>query len=118
MNKKILIVEDESDLRELLKLVLKGEGFDVNVLSTGDRLLQDSYEPPDLYIIDVNLPGISGLEICSHLKANDDLKHIPVIMISANPELAALAKSACADDSIAKPLNKENLLNKVNYYIR
>jgi DNA-binding response OmpR family regulator len=118
MNKRILIVEDEVDLRELLKLVLQDSGYIVQTLSNGNKLLSSAYDAPDLYIIDINLPGISGLEICTHLKSKEHTKDIPVIIISANPELSGLSKDAMADDYIQKPLNKDTLLKKVGYVLK
>lgn len=115
MKKRIFIVEDETDLRNLLKLVLEQTGYEVETLSTAEALMiRRNTGLPHLYILDINLPGISGLDLCVHLKYQETTKDIPVILISANPEIASLAKQSGADGYISKPLNRESLLNKVS----
>ena len=84
-NKKILIVEDELNIRKVISMYLKKEGF--KVLETGNGLEALSLterEKPDLIILDVMLPGLSGYEIYKRIKSNEDTKNIIIVILSAN----------------------------------
>jgi DNA-binding response OmpR family regulator len=117
MKKKITIIDDDSDLRNLLKIILGIEGFDVSAYSNGDDFFKHNHGAADLYIIDINLGGISGLEMCRHLKSQENAKDSCVILISANPEIRSMAESVCADDTLAKPFNQKELIRKVRQHL-
>lgn len=111
--KKILIVEDDPDLQHIFKSVLLRAGFEIKLLSDGRDLFDHGYFP-DLFILDIELPFISGLDLCKQIKACLPTRGIPVLMVSASFNLLALAKDVCADDSLAKPFDAAVLINKVN----
>src|SRR5687767_2591773 len=100
--KRVFIIEDDDDLRSLLLLCFRNSGFEIRTYENAQQFLQDN-TVADLYLIDVNLPGIDGLQLCKQLKAESRTKEKPVIMISANPDIAVMAGEACADDFIQKP---------------
>jgi len=84
-NKKILIVEDEANIRNVISMYLKKEGF--KVLETGnglEALTLTEQERPDLIILDIMLPGLSGYEICQKIKSNENTKNIVVVILSAS----------------------------------
>lgn len=119
MGTRIIIIEDDDDLRGLMRVSLEAAGYDVVTQSNG-RDTENSETAADLYIIDINLGDVSGLDICRQIKARDHVPNAPpyIIMISANPDVGELAVEACADDTLPKPFNAKQLLNKIPEYFR
>ncbi|MEW6600383.1 MAG: response regulator transcription factor [Nitrospirota bacterium] len=121
METKILIVDDEKDILELISYNLKKEGFEVSVSSDGEdalrRIKQKKY---DLIILDLMLPGIQGLELCRILKSSEDTSFIPIIMLTAkNEELdKVLGLEMGADDYITKPFSPRELVARVKAVLR
>lgn len=114
--KRIVIVEDDPDLQYIFKSILIKAGFEINLLSDGRDLFTNGYFP-DLFILDIELPFISGLELCKQIKSRLLTRDIPVLMVSASSDLLATAKDVCADDSLEKPFDAGILLNRVNTLI-
>lgn len=112
---KIIIIEDDEDLRTLMALALKGEHFEVAGFTDGNEFLQQG-AAADLYIIDINLGGMTGLELCKRIKTNAGNSPV-VIIVSANPDLGKMAEEVCADDALPKPFTTRDLLNKVVGYL-
>lgn len=111
MKKSICIVEDQDEIRFLLSRVLTKEGFTVEAYPDGYALFDREGEAPDLFILDIELPGVNGLEICRWIKSNDTK---PVLLISGSPELEVLASNSTADAYMAKPLKTETLLETIH----
>lgn len=107
--KYILIVEDDPAIADALQIMLAEFGYSVNTMHDGRLILQQDIGLPDLIILDKQLPGIDGLDLCRWLKANEDYKEIPVIVFSASPHIERLAEEAGADDAIEKPFKMEAL---------
>jgi DNA-binding response OmpR family regulator len=118
MDKRICIVEDDEDARFLMKLNLLKEGYNIELFSTGIRLTQKTDRWPNLFILDIDLPGMSGLEICRWIKSQQHTKDIPVLFVSGSPDLEALATNEEADDYLAKPFTFPHLLSKINNCIQ
>jgi DNA-binding response OmpR family regulator len=117
MGKRILAVDDETDVLMILKTALQSEGFDVDTASNGpDALTQARENPPDLVLLDVMMPGMTGFEVLSRLKADDATSLIPVIMLTGMSERKNIqqALSSGIDFYIVKPFEFHDLLNKVN----
>jgi two-component system, OmpR family, phosphate regulon response regulator PhoB len=116
MNRKITVIDDDSDLRNLLQIALRLEGFEVQIYANGEEFIKSEHAatPASLYVIDINLGGIDGYEICNLLKADAKTKGSHVILISANPELPQLAMNARADDYIFKPFSQRDLMQRVS----
>lgn len=95
---------------------LRAAGYDVVALSDGSNLFEnESFS--HLYLIDLNLGAISGLEICRGIKNLKFIESVPVvIIISANPDVRQLATEVCADDSLSKPFSVKTLLTKISSY--
>lgn len=114
---KILIVEDESDIQTLVHRILTANGFEVFEASDGEEgLIKAVSRKPDLIILDLMMPGLSGLEVCRLLKARQDTKHIPIIILSA---LARdidkeYARKAGADHYMSKPFLTDDLLVSID----
>lgn len=110
MSKKVLIVDDDPGLQDALRLIFVRAGYDTTVLASPETILDRSAETPDIYILDKQLSGVDGLDVCRFLKSADATKDIPVIMLSATPHVRKLAKAACANDFLEKPFRQRELL--------
>lgn len=118
---KILLIEDEEDIAELIKLQGELAGYKMLVESDGlNGLRAVMREKPDLVILDIMLPGQSGLDVCRKIKSNDDTKDTPVIMISAKSEEVdvVLGLELGADDYVSKPFSVKVLLSRIRAVLR
>jgi len=117
MLKKVLVIDDDPAIQDTLRLIFERAGYDVTILSSAGALISDVADIPDIYILDKQLPGIDGLDVCRSLKGHWRSAHVPVIMVSASPHIARLAKEACADDFLEKPFKRRDLLGMVEKYL-
>ncbi len=106
--KTIIFADDDPTIQDVINLIFEGQ-YDVRVYSKGEPLLNNDFEIPDLFLLDRQLAGIDGLDICRFLKSQETTRHIPVIMISATPKITALAKEAGADATVEKPFPIQEL---------
>jgi DNA-binding response OmpR family regulator len=118
MKNRVTIIDDDPDLRQLIAIALRAAGYQVGIKADGADYTSQNDALADLFIIDIDLGGISGLDICRKLKEKQEGKTIPVvILISANPDLRALAEEVCADDTLPKPFNAKQLIRKISEYL-
>ncbi len=112
--KKILIVDDDKDLLVSMKALFKKNGFDIAVTISCDEgfLILNSFKP-DLIFLDLNVGDQDGREMCRKIKADADLRHIPVIFISSDHEALKLYNEYGAVSFVEKPLRFSSLLNIV-----
>ena len=113
---KILVVDDEEDVRELARIILESKGYMVLAASSGEEALSMlSHSKPDLVLLDVVMPSLSGLDVCRQLKRDKSMCDIPVIMFTAlgSGVDMMLSKQEKADDYILKPFTRRMLLEKV-----
>lgn len=104
----ILVVDDDPHFRELYRMALRLEGFDVSVASDGVAALrQIEQEPPSLIILDLNMPGIDGWGVLAELARYESSRNIPVIVVTASDVVQATAQAAAI---LAKPIAPEELL--------
>lgn len=117
---KILIVDDEEDILELLRFNLSREGYQVRCVATGEAALKAASEPTDLILLDLMLPGINGLDVARYLRADPRTKEIPIIMVTAKGEEADVVAGLelGADDYIAKPFSPRVLLARIRAVLR
>ena len=118
---KILVVDDELDILELIRHTLSKEGFEVHVAANGVQAIdQTSKVHPEIILMDVMMPVMDGMEACRQLKENPDTKNIPVVFLTArSEEFAELAGfEAGADDYIAKPIRPRVLLSRIKAILR
>jgi two-component system, OmpR family, alkaline phosphatase synthesis response regulator PhoP len=116
MAKRILIVEDEPDLMAYFKLALARTGFELEMASNGHEAVRRARElRPDLVLMDVMLPGITGIEACRRLSADPDLANVRVVMLSSRTEdeVQQSAREAGAIDYWTKPVGPTELQAKV-----
>jgi two-component system, OmpR family, alkaline phosphatase synthesis response regulator PhoP len=118
---RILVVEDEDDILELVRFNLAREGFRVEGLGSGEEALRAvRAQPPDLLILDLMLPGMDGLEVCRLLRAEAATRALPVIMLTAKGEEADVVAGLelGADDYLPKPFSPRVLLARVKAVLR
>jgi DNA-binding response OmpR family regulator len=117
--RRILVIDDDPAITSLLKRGLSYEGYTVDIASTGEAGLARARErPPDLVVLDIMMPGISGLEVLRRLRAAGD--RLPVLMLTAKdaPADQVLGLEAGADDYVVKPFTFEVLLARVRALLR
>jgi DNA-binding response OmpR family regulator len=118
MRKKILVVDDDAAIADVLQQMLEDAGYDVEIQMDG-HMVQQMLEPfPDLLLLDIRLSGTNGQKICWQLKHQEATLHIPIILFSAHKEMQRMARDAGADDFLAKPFEMEDLLALVANYLR
>ena len=120
-NQHILVVDDESDIRELLSYNLTKEGYHVSSISDGEEALKKVREGTfDLLLLDLMLPGIQGMELCRMLRNEPKTKNLPIIMITAKGDEVdrILGLEMGADDYITKPFSTRELLARVKAVLR
>lgn len=118
---RIVLIEDEEDIAALIKLQAEISGYKLHAEVDGlNGLRAIEREKPDLVILDIMLPGQSGLDVCRKMKSNPDLKDIPVIMISAKSEEldVVLGLELGADDYVTKPFSPKILFSRVRAVMR
>jgi phosphate regulon transcriptional regulator PhoB len=121
VSKKILIVEDENDLVKLLKYNLEKEGFKVNYATDGSIAIAEARrDPPDLVILDLMLPGVSGLEVCRQLRRSERFARTPILILSARSEEAdrVVGLEIGADDYVTKPFSTREMIARVRALLR
>ena len=117
MNKKVFIFDDNIEILELCTEILEDLGLEVKTSPTTNSVEEQvSSYMPDLIFMDNWLPDISGIEATKLIKANETLKHIPVIYFSANSNISALASEAGADEFLAKPFDIDLFERTVKKY--
>ena len=119
MEDKVLAVDDELQMRDLLNLFLTRDGYNVLLASNGEDAIElAKKENPQIILLDIKMPGINGIEVCRRLKANRKTQSIPIIMISALGDHKMEAIEAGADDFINKPIDMLELSTRVKSIIR
>lgn len=112
---KILLIDDDPDVRTLVSTTLGRQGYEVETASGREEaFLKLAGTNPSLIMMDVLLSGTDGRELCREIKAGERTKHIPIIMFSGHPGAANKFETYGADDFISKPFNTDDLLVKLN----
>jgi DNA-binding response OmpR family regulator len=115
--KRILVVEDEHDMRTLLGVCLEASGYDVYGACDGEEGMRETAQVfPDLIILDLMLPKMGGYEVCARLKADPHLSAIPILIFTARAgDIDRFIGLQCgADEYLPKPFNEEVLLEKIH----
>ena len=113
MAQRICIVEDDESIQDILKIILQNAGYETIIFPDGHPIMENNYSFPDLFLLDKQLQDIDGLIICEYLKSNNHTKEIPVVMMSAYPNVKELALCAGANDFIEKPFAMSLLLKTI-----
>ena len=121
MGHKVFIVEDEPDLRDTLKYNLENEGLSVEAFSNGEDFLSSvDKNKPNLVILDLMLPGLSGLDVCRKLRSNDNYDGIGIVMLTAKSEEIdrIVGFELGADDYVTKPFSVRELILRVKVLLK
>jgi DNA-binding response OmpR family regulator len=114
---RIILADDDPGMRDVFEVILKRAGYDVTIYASGERLMEEDFSMPDLFILDKQLSGVSGLDVCRFLKDQDTSKHIPVIIISASPYVKNMVDESGADDFIEKPFKTKELIELMEKHL-
>ena len=110
MKKRILVIENNSDILELISLVLKEAGYEVSAFINEKNIYDHVSEfEPDAILLDIVKPTVEGTELCKQIKEAEGTSHIPVIVLSTHPQIQKV-KEVCADDVVEKPFDIDGLL--------
>lgn len=118
---KILIVEDEVDIAEMISYNLEKEGYSISMYHNGKEAVDNiEEEKPDLAVLDIMLPDMDGFDICRQLRSNEDTKHIPIIFLSAKSQEMdkVVGLELGADDYMTKPFSPRELLARIKAVLR
>jgi DNA-binding response OmpR family regulator len=118
---KILVVDDEENIRELVRYNLAREGYQVTTVGSGEEALkQASSKIPDLIVLDLMLPGMDGFDVCRQLKNDSRTAHIPIVMLTVKGEESdiVVGLELGADDYITKPFSPKVLLARLKAVLR
>ena len=118
---KLLLVEDDPALSELLEYRFQNEGYNVRCTGDGDEaLVLASEEVPDLIILDLMLPSMDGYELCRAFRESDRTRHIPIILVTASKESDVIKRGldAGANDFVTKPVDWQFLADRVAFVLK
>ncbi len=119
MSQRILIVEDQADVAELIEVVLKGEGYKVAIARDGAQGLMLSRDwNPDLILMDVMLPGVDGGTLIARLRDEAETSDIPIVAMSASSTLRDRSEELEADALLSKPFDVDALLVQVQFLLQ
>jgi two-component system alkaline phosphatase synthesis response regulator PhoP len=117
----ILVAEDDRDIAQLIARYVQKAGWTARLVTSGDAALDSAvHHPPDLAILDVMLPGMSGLEVCRALRAHEATAHLPIIMVTARVEETdrIIGLEIGADDYVSKPFSPNELVARIRALMR
>jgi two-component system alkaline phosphatase synthesis response regulator PhoP len=120
--KKIMVVDDEQDIRTIVKAMLEQGGYEVTVAESGQECLDmlKTGKRPDLILLDVMMPGLDGWETCKKIKENNDTKDLLTAMLTVRSEDVDKTKSlgySTANWHISKPIEKNKFLNTIKWLL-
>jgi len=121
LSKKILVVDDNQDSRELVVKVLKNKGYEIIEAIDGEEALEKAVaEKPDLILMDISIPKINGYEVTRRLKTIEEFKDTPIVALTAHAMKGDRAKAieAGCEGYISKPINIRELPDQVRSYLR
>jgi DNA-binding response OmpR family regulator len=114
----ILVVDDDQELLNLMEFKLQIEGFHPIVSLNGQHIREIiTQSPPDLILLDIQMKGVDGGDICKQIKADPDTANIPILMFSANENIRMITKECGADGFITKPFQTDNFRNTIRQYL-
>lgn len=121
VQRRVLVVDDEAAIRHFLSGMLKREGFDVAVATNGREALElFEQHRPDVVLLDVTMPGMTGFEVCEHLKGDPETRLIPIIIVTASSSIENRMRGleVGADDFLSKPVDRLELIARVRSLVR
>jgi two-component system cell cycle response regulator DivK len=119
--KKILVVDDNQDSRELVVKVLKNKGYEIIEATDGEEAIEKAVgEKPDLILLDISIPKLNGYEVTRRLKSREEFKEVPIVALTAHAMKGDRAKAleAGCEGYISKPINIRELPDQVRSYLK
>jgi two-component system response regulator VicR len=119
MAKRVLAIDDDEDILEILNIIFQESGYEVVLSNTGEAAEHIRVIQPDIVLLDVSIVGSdkSGPDICKEIKLQLETSHLPVVLVSGEPDLAVIAQECGADSYVTKPFDIYHLLSKVEEFI-
>lgn len=119
MAKRVLVIDDDEDILEILNIIFQENGYDIVLSNTGEAAEHLQVIQPDLVLLDVRIVGSvkDGPEICKEIKAQQETRHLPVMLVSAESDLSIIAQECGADAYLPKPFDIYELLAQVKEYL-
>ncbi len=119
MAKRVLVIDDDEDILEILNVIFQESGYEIVISNTGEAAEHIRIIQPDIVLLDVRIIGSakSGPEICKEIKSQLETRHLPVMLVSGESDLAIIAQECGADSYVAKPFDIFDLLSKVEDYL-
>ena len=114
----ILFIEDDLSIREAMHLIFVEPEYRLIICSCPEEVISNNMLVPDVYLIDKQLSGFDGLELCRKLKSLEKTKNVPVVMLSAAPNIKQMAAEAGADYAVEKPFKVQLLKEKIDLAYR
>jgi DNA-binding response OmpR family regulator len=115
--KHVILVEDDPAIRDSLSIFFESKAIKLTTYHNGEAILSGDYVTPDLFLLDKQLSGVDGLEICRFLKSKEETRHVPVIMMSASPSVINQAALVAADDVLIKPYTLAQIQSILSEYL-
>ena len=119
MKKRILITDDDEDMQDIYKTIFERKGYEVEVVGEANKIFENNYTIPDLFLLDRQLRGHDGLNVCKFLRDQPATKDIPVIIVSSvgNEDMVMEGFKLGADDFLKKPIMAGELIIRINRLI-
>ncbi|MBD1364540.1 response regulator transcription factor [Mucilaginibacter sp. ZT4R22] len=119
MAKRVLAIDDDEDILEILNIIFQESGYEVVLSNTGEVAEHIRVIQPDIVLLDVSIVGSdkSGPDICKEIKSQLETSHVPVVLVSGEPGLAVIVQECGADSYVTKPFDIFRLLSKVEELI-
>jgi len=117
MKKKILVADDDPGIVDAMQILLTDEGYHVITTMNGENIPKMFEQKPDLVFLDIWMSGVNENVVCRKLKENEETKHIPIIMFSANRDTQDISVDCGADGFLAKPFDINELLDLVHKHL-
>jgi FixJ family two-component response regulator len=116
--KKIIIIDDDLAIQDAVSRIFSPKDFKVTIFQDGDPILKGGYELPDIFVIDKLLPGVDGIDLCKILKHEKTTRNLPVIIMSASPQMSRNAMMAGAVGFLEKPFSVHEMRKMVMQWIK
>lgn len=114
MKKKVLTIENDKGIRDLIFTLLTEAGYQIKLIGTEDEIFEEIKNfKPDVILLDVVQPTDRGTELCRAIKENEYTGHVPVIVLSTNVKVTETIKEVCADEVMSKPFDVDELINTI-----
>jgi CheY-like chemotaxis protein len=114
---RVLIADDDESIRDIFSLILSGSKYSLDLHTDGQDILRGKFVIPDIFLLDKQMPGVGGLDLCRHLKNDPATKNIPVIIASASPDISRIYAEAGADGYLEKPFEISRLKKVISDFV-